>query len=181
MFIGIDPGMTGGIVALDDDGKIVELESFDDRNPLEVIKNTLDIISKVHDGIDTIMLEQVGAMPGQGVSSMFNFGRSYGAIVGLTYGLGYNLNLVTPQTWQKIIPDDGSFDGPKDRIRRAIVAEGLEKVVTLKRSMHQGVCDAYFIAKYAWSLRGVGEPVLPKGAVTPVEFKKVKRKTVMKI
>lgn len=179
-YIGIDPGLTGGIVALNKGGGIVELESFDGRNPLEVIKNVLDNTSR-HGDIDTIMLEQVSAMPGQGVASMFNFGRSYGAIVGLAYGLGYNLNLVTPQVWQRILADDGSFDGPKDRIRRAIVAEGLEKRVTLKRSMHQGVCDAYFIAKYAWGLRRSEESVLPKPSVTPVAFKKTKRKTAMKI
>lgn len=177
MFIGIDPGLTGGIVALDEDGEIFRIEAFDGRNPLKVIKDVIDCL----DPINTIMLEQVSAMPGQGVSSMFNFGRSYGAIVGLIYGLGYNLSLVTPQVWQRIIPDDGSFDGPKERIRRAIVAEGLDKRMTLKRSLHQGVCDAYFIAKYARGFRRSPESILPKAAVTPVEFKRVKRKTAMKI
>jgi len=175
-YIGIDPGITGGIVALNSNGDIAALASFDGHNPLLIAK---DFISKFEKTV--IFIEEVHAMPGQGVSSMFNFGRSYGAIIGLVYGLGYNLGLVAPQVWQRIIPDDGSFDGPKERIKRAIVAEGLEKTMTLKRSMHQGVCDAYFIAKHAWSLRSVGEPVLPKSAVTPVEFKKVKRKTVMKI
>lgn len=176
IYIGIDPGLTGGIVALYEDGSLAQLDSFDDKNPLEVIKNFLS-----RKKICSITLESVHAMPGQGVSSMFNFGRSYGAIIGLVYGLGYNLHLVSPQSWQKIIPEIDMFESPKESIKRAIMAEGLEKAMTLKRSMHQGVCDAYFIAKYSWLNKPSEDSVIPKSPVTPVSFKKTKRKTAMKI
>ena len=55
----------------------------------------------LHGDVKHAFIEQVGAMPGQGVSSMFNFGHSAGTVMGVISAIGIPYTLVTPQAWKK--------------------------------------------------------------------------------
>lgn len=162
-YIGIDPGLTGGMVSLDSTACIAGSVSFDGKNPLVVAKDFILNFDKT-----IIFIEDVHAMPGNGVVSMFNFGRGFGSLVGLIYGMGRTASLVSPQTWQKELPKVvDAYAPPKQRVLEAITALGLSDKLTVKRKPHQGLCDAYFIARYAYSK----SPAYSDSPVA-VEFKK---------
>jgi len=104
IFIGIDPGSSGGIAAIMESH--TEAHSFKRTNPywisgfIESLGDTLMALA---------MIEKVHAMPGQGVVSTFNFGVSFGMLEGFLIGSGVPYERVTPQAWQK---DYGLFKLP---------------------------------------------------------------------
>lgn len=95
MIVGIDPGLKGGIAMHDrvfpmpvQDGKICGITLAGYLRP----NNTR-----------IAYVEKVGAMPKQGVVSMFNFGFGCGTIEGVLLSLGYVVRYVTPQKWKKFV------------------------------------------------------------------------------
>ena len=100
--IGIDPGKKGGLCALDGRGEIISAIPMPD-----VLAQTVDWFDEHLDWGDPnhgnvhVFIEQVGAMPGQGVTSMFTFGKGYGELIGLVAGLQIPYTLVRPKEWQK--------------------------------------------------------------------------------
>ena len=106
--IGIDPGLNGAIAVLEDN-KVKEI--FDvpvmpegkknkrQLNSAQLVKLLKDIIS--NDQEVTVIVENVSAMPGQGVTSMFNFGQTFGAIKGVCAALGLPIFFVRPAKWKK--------------------------------------------------------------------------------
>lgn len=97
IYIGIDPGEKGGISAIDENGNVVCCEIMS-RDGL--IRNCKNIIN-ISNGSVIACVEKVNAMPGQGVTSMFSFGKSAGFIEGVLETLGIGYQLVTPQKWKK--------------------------------------------------------------------------------
>tara|TARA_B110000211_G_scaffold144600_1_gene165009 strand:- start:145 stop:480 length:336 start_codon:yes stop_codon:yes gene_type:complete len=93
--IGIDPGLSGAIAILEDN-KVIELfdmpvMSDGKKNKRQL--NSAHLVKLIRDNIKdsqdiTMVVEQVNAMPGQGVTSMFNFGQTFGAIKGICAALG---------------------------------------------------------------------------------------------
>tara|TARA_B100000575_G_C23117588_1_gene646267 strand:+ start:1677 stop:2168 length:492 start_codon:yes stop_codon:yes gene_type:complete len=108
--IGIDPGLSGAIAILKDN-KILGL--FDvpvmsegkknkrQINSAQLVKILKDFINDKNDGEVIVVVEQVNAMPGQGVTSMFNFGQTFGAIKGVCAALELPIFLVRPSKWKK--------------------------------------------------------------------------------
>tara|TARA_B100000965_G_C19225894_1_gene597937 strand:+ start:107 stop:601 length:495 start_codon:yes stop_codon:yes gene_type:complete len=106
--IGIDPGLNGAIALLEDN-KVKEI--FDvpvmpegkknkrQLNSAQLVKMLKDIISENEEII--VVVENVSAMPGQGVTSMFNFGQTFGAIKGICAALGLPIFFVRPAKWKK--------------------------------------------------------------------------------
>ena len=91
------------------------------------------------------VIEQVGARPGQGVSSMFNFGRSYGTAIGVCEALYLPLALVSPHVWKRFSKLVGK---PKDYSRT--VAQQLYPRAELHLKKHHGRADAIHVARWAW-------------------------------
>jgi len=106
--IGIDPGLNGAIAVLQDN-KVKEI--FDvpvmpegkknkrQLNSAQLVKLLKDIISDNEEVV--VIVENVSAMPGQGVTSMFNFGQTFGAIKGICAALGLPIFFVRPAKWKK--------------------------------------------------------------------------------
>ena len=61
----------------------------------------LNAMRALLDGVDEVWIEKVHAMPKQGVTSMFSFGKGYGIWLGLIAGMWIRVNEVAPQTWKK--------------------------------------------------------------------------------
>ena len=106
--IGIDPGLSGGIAILDDlkifDIYDMPIMSEGKKNKRQLNSAQLsNFISKNVENIDStaVIVEQVNAMPGQGVTSMFNFGQTFGAIKGITAALNLPIYFVRPSKWKK--------------------------------------------------------------------------------
>ncbi len=106
--IGIDPGLSGAIAVLED---IKVLSIFEMPVMSEGKKNKRQLNSallvniikqnmKKNEEI-VVVVEQVNAMPGQGVTSMFNFGQTFGAIKGVCAALGLPIFFVRPSKWKK--------------------------------------------------------------------------------
>jgi crossover junction endodeoxyribonuclease RuvC len=117
--LGIDPGATGA-VALLDGGTLVSVYDM----PLKKVKvngtmkkridsRALHEMLDQHD-VDHVFLEQVTAMPGQGVSSMFAFGRATGIAEGVAAAKSKDLIEVRPQIWKKHFGLTGSKDGSRE-------------------------------------------------------------------
>jgi len=108
--IGIDPGISGAVMALDKNGKIYN--GFDIPVIKDGKRNTIDIDKFRHNWIDFkgvfchVMLEKAQAMPGQGVVSVFNYGKAYGIILGLIAGFNTPYTLVHPRTWKAVMLRD---------------------------------------------------------------------------
>jgi len=147
--IGIDPGISGAI-AIFEDGK---LDCVVDMPTLKIasgktMKSHISAIALVDilDGWSPneahVVIETVGAMPGQGVSSMFNFGRSAGIIEGVVAAMHFPSTYVTPQQWTKAV---GRAAG-KDASRMRAMELFPTRAELFKRAKDDGRADAALIA-----------------------------------
>ncbi len=151
MIVGIDPGASGAIAFFDMengtleviDMPVMEIERGG-KTKREINPNLLAAIFEERPAPVSVYMEKVGAMPGQGVSSMFQFGRSVGMVEGVVAALALQLHYVTPQRWQKVVGVRGGKDGSR---LRAI--ELFPKYAPLfARKKDDGRADAALIAWY---------------------------------
>ncbi len=150
--IGIDPGLSGGIAILENNKvkEMFDMPVMSDGKKNKRQLNSALLVQLVRDNIkdieDTVMVvEQVNAMPGQGVTSMFNFGQSFGAIKGICAALGLPIFFVRPAKWKKHFE---LINSSKDASRTKVIemypyiAEKLSKKKDVNKS------DAILIARY---------------------------------
>ena len=164
MIIGIDPGITGAISFFDDDGKFLGVEDMPTMalnnkkqiNPV-ALNDLLQLVpfslffSEEMRASQVAYLEKVHAMPGQGVSSMFNFGMGYGVIQGVLAANEVPLHLVTPQKWKK---HQGLIGKDKDCART--LAQQLYPQASLSRKKDIGRADAMLIGDYGVQQKKIG-------------------------
>ena len=110
LIIGIDPGITGAICFFEN-GKIIdviEMPSMAEGKKNKRQVNSAQIVYEINKKIKNlkkenikIIIEQVSAMPGQGVTSMFNFGQSFGVLKGICSALELPMYFVRPAKWKK--------------------------------------------------------------------------------
>lgn len=96
-YIGIDPGKSGGIAVITTEGAAYAYK----MPPTD--RDLLDLLDDIGAGVSRAMLEQVHAMPGQGVTSTFTFGRGFGKLEMALCAARIPFELVTPQKWQKLL------------------------------------------------------------------------------
>jgi crossover junction endodeoxyribonuclease RuvC len=148
--IAFDPGQKGGIA--------IHYQGITIAYPMPLAGKTLDLPSiatliRSHSP-DLAVIEKVGSMPGQGVTSTFTFGCGYGQLQGLLAGMGVPFELVTPQAWKKLV----LAGTPKDKdaaiayCRRAFPDVPL--VMPRCRTPHDGIADSLCLLQYG--LRSFG-------------------------
>lgn len=98
-YIGFDPGKSGGIGIVRDGKGLAYKMPETERDLWDLIYD----IRHINDGEVEACIEKVHAMPGQGVTSMFNFGMGYGSLRMAVIASGIPFRDVTPQTWQKAL------------------------------------------------------------------------------
>lgn len=103
--IGIDPGLHGAISFLYDDGEyhVHDLPVIEDKSLKWIDGGALTSLILAHPGNRWAFVERVSAMPKQGVSSSFQFGVGFGAVLGALQGLQVPLQLVTSVKWKREI------------------------------------------------------------------------------
>ena len=106
--IGIDPGLSGAIAILENNKvlNIFETPVMSEGKKNKRQLNSALLVSLLKENIKTdeevaVVVEQVNAMPGQGVTSMFNFGQTFGAIKGICAALNLPIFFVRPSKWKK--------------------------------------------------------------------------------
>ncbi len=110
LIIGIDPGISGSICFLKD-GKIldvIEMPTMNEGKKNKKQVNGSQIFNEISKRINSeeknsvrVVIEQVSAMPGQGVTSMFNFGQSFGILKGICAAMQIPMYFVRPAKWKK--------------------------------------------------------------------------------
>tara|TARA_A100001011_G_C14042079_1_gene728230 strand:+ start:229 stop:723 length:495 start_codon:yes stop_codon:yes gene_type:complete len=110
LIIGIDPGITGSICFFED-GKIndlIEMPNMADGKKNKKQVNGAQVYNEISKRIKNfnknevkVVIEQVSAMPGQGVTSMFNFGQSFGVLKGVCSAMQLPMYFVRPAKWKK--------------------------------------------------------------------------------
>ena len=110
LIIGIDPGISGAICFFED-GKIIdviEMPTMTDGkknkkqvNGSQIYNEILKRIKHIDKKDIKVIIEQVSAMPGQGVTSMFNFGQSFGILKGICSAMQLPMYFVRPAKWKK--------------------------------------------------------------------------------
>ena len=108
--IGIDPGISGSICFFED-GKIIDViemptmtegkKNKKQVNGSQIYNEILKRINKLPKKNIRVIVEQVSAMPGQGVTSMFNFGQSYGILKGICSAMQLPIYFIRPAKWKK--------------------------------------------------------------------------------
>ena len=110
LIIGIDPGISGSICFFED-GKILDVINMPTMtdgkknkkqvNGSQIYNEISKRIKKAEDQNIRVVIEQVSAMPGQGVTSMFNFGQSFGILKGICSAMQLPMYFVRPAKWKK--------------------------------------------------------------------------------
>ena len=154
LIIGIDPGISGSICFLKD-GKIldvVEMPTMTDGKKNKRQVNGSQIYNEISKRINRaenldirVVIEQVSAMPGQGVTSMFNFGQSFGILKGLCSAMQLPMYFVRPAKWKKYF---NLINSEKDASRtRAIeIFPYFSSVLSKKKDSNKA--DAILIASF---------------------------------
>ena len=145
VFIGIDPGKNGGIAIIDAQDGLAQTAPYSDTGLIDA----LQMITEAYADVGIICcLEKVGAMPGQGVVSMFNFGQSYGYIKGVLESFRIPYQEITPQKWKR------EFGLSSDKAASAEVCRKLFPDINLlatprSKKPHDGMAEALLMAEYA--------------------------------
>ena len=105
---GIDPGLSGAIAVLENEVvlDIIDLPVMAEGKKNKRQLNSAELSQYMSKNVENILktsvvVEQVNAMPGQGVTSMFNFGQTFGAIKGISATLKLPIYFVRPSKWKK--------------------------------------------------------------------------------
>ena len=154
LIIGIDPGISGSLCFFKD-GKILDLVEMPNmpegkKNKRQV--NGAQIYNEISSRIKglnreeiKIVIEQVSAMPGQGVTSMFNFGQSFGVIKGICSALSLPIYFVRPTKWKKYF---NLIKTNKDASRTKVIEIYPEISSQISRKKDSNKADAILIARY---------------------------------
>ena len=155
--IGIDPGISGAICFLED-GKIIdviEMPSMAEgkKNKKQVNGNQLfneikSRLSGINEEEVRVVVEHVTAMPGQGVTSMFNFGQSFGVIKGICSAMKLPIHFVRPTKWKKYF---NLINTLKDASRSRAIEIFPKVSDKLKRKKDSIKADAILIASYYYN------------------------------
>ena len=163
LIIGIDPGISGSICFFQD-GKIidvVEMPIMTDgkKNKKQVngaqIFNEISARIKRLDNKDVkVVVEQVSAMPGQGVTSMFNFGQSFGILKGICSAMQLPIYFVRPAKWKKYF---NLINSEKDASRTRAIEIFPYFSSHLSRKKDSNKADAILIASFYYETYKIEE------------------------
>ena len=146
VIIGIDPGASGAVVALSN-GSPVEWMEMPTIKVGSATRVNAVVLSEWLDDLhpDHVYVENVHAMPGQGVASMFNFGHSCGVVMGVLGALEIPHTLVTPQAWKKAA---GLIGTDKDAARSRAIQLWPSWRDLDRKGKGQALADAALIARF---------------------------------
>ena len=154
LIIGIDPGITGSICFFQD-GKIIDVVEMPNmpegkKNKKQVngaqIYHEISLRIKDLKKEDVkVVIEQVSAMPGQGVTSMFNFGQSFGILKGICSAMQLPMYFVRPAKWKKYF---NLINSEKDASRTRAIEIFPYFSMNLSKKKDANKADAMLIASY---------------------------------
>jgi crossover junction endodeoxyribonuclease RuvC len=157
LIIGIDPGISGAICFFEDGQvkEIIDMPVMADgkKNKRQVNgPQTYNEISKRINKFPKkdiiVVIEQVSAMPGQGVTSMFNFGQSFGVLKGICSAMQLSMFFIRPAKWKKYF---GLIKTEKDASRTKVIEIFPYISSELSRKKDSNKADAVLIASFFYN------------------------------
>ena len=154
LIIGIDPGISGSICFLEDGiiKDVLEMPTMTEgkKNKKQVngsqIYNEISFRTKTYEKKNIkVVIEQVSAMPGQGVTSMFNFGQSFGILKGICSAMQLPIYFVRPAKWKKYF---NLINSEKDASRTRAIEIFPYFSSNLSKKKDSNKADAILIASY---------------------------------
>ena len=163
LIIGIDPGISGSICFFED-GKIldvIEMPTMTDGkknkkqvNGAQIYNEISTKISEIEKKNIRVIIEQVSAMPGQGVTSMFNFGQSFGILKGICSAMQLPMYFVRPAKWKKYF---SLINSEKDASRTKAIEMFPYFSSQLSKKKDSNKADAILIASFYHETYKFGE------------------------
>ena len=163
LIIGIDPGVSGSICFFED-GKILdvlEMPTMTDGKKNKKQVNGAQIYNEISikiRGIEKqnlrVIIEQVSAMPGQGVTSMFNFGQSFGILKGICSAMQLPMYFIRPAKWKKYF---GLIKSEKDASRTKAIEMFPYFSPQLSKKKDSNKADAILIASFYYETHKLEE------------------------
>ena len=154
LIIGIDPGLSGSICFLED-GKILDVIEMPTMaegkknkrqvNGSQIFNEISRRINKASNQDIRVVIEQVSAMPGQGVTSMFNFGQSFGTLKGICSAMQLPMYFIRPAKWKKYF---GLINSEKDASRTKAIEIFPYFSSKLSKKKDSNKADAILIANF---------------------------------
>ena len=154
LVIGIDPGISGSICFFQD-GEIkdvVEMPTMIEGKKNKKQVNGSQIFNEISEKIKNmdkknikVVIEHVTAMPGQGVTSMFNFGQSFGILKGICSAMQLSVYFVRPAKWKRYF---NLINSEKDASRTRAIEIFPYYSSYLSRKKDSNKADAILIASY---------------------------------
>jgi crossover junction endodeoxyribonuclease RuvC len=152
IIIGIDPGVSGAICILTN-GKITEIYEMptmiDGKKNKKQVNGAevTNIINKelVNEKDINVVIEHVTAMPGQGVTSMFNFGQSFGVLKGICAALKLPVHFIRPVKWKKYF---NLINTEKDASRTKVIEVFPYISSKISKKKDANKADAILIARF---------------------------------
>jgi len=154
LIIGIDPGISGSICFLED-GRILDVVEMPTMaegkknkrqvNGSQIYNEISKKINKIEKQNIRVVIEQVSAMPGQGVTSMFNFGQSFGILKGICSAMLLPMYFVRPAKWKKYF---GLINSEKDASRTRAIEMFPQFSSQLSKKKDSNKADAILIASF---------------------------------
>ena len=154
LIIGIDPGISGSICFFQD-GKIVDVlemptmtegkKNKKQVNGSQIFNEISEKIKRINKKDIKVVIEQVSAMPGQGVTSMFNFGQSFGILKGICSAMQLPMYFVRPAKWKKYF---NLINSEKDASRTRAIEIFPYFSGQLSRKKDSNKADAILIASF---------------------------------
>ncbi|MBD1156557.1 crossover junction endodeoxyribonuclease [Pelagibacterales bacterium SAG-MED20] len=163
LIIGIDPGITGSICFFQE-GKILDViempnmaEGKKNKKQVNGAQISYEITSRIK-GIKKedikVVIEQVSAMPGQGVTSMFNFGQSFGILKGICSAMQLPMYFIRPAKWKKYF---NLINSEKDASRTKAIEIFPYFSSELSRKKDSNKADAILIASFYYETYKIDE------------------------
>jgi crossover junction endodeoxyribonuclease RuvC len=163
LIIGIDPGISGSICFLQD-GKIIDViemptmtegkKNKKQVNGSQIFNEIFFRIKKLDKKDVKVIIEQVSAMPGQGVTSMFNFGQSFGILKGICSAMQLPMYFVRPAKWKKYF---NLINSEKDASRTRAIEIFPYFSGQLSRKKDSNKADAILIASFYYETYKIEE------------------------
>ena len=154
LIIGIDPGISGSICFFNE-GKIIDVVEMPTMiegkknkkqvNGSQIFNEISERIKKFDKRDIKVVIEQVSAMPGQGVTSMFNFGQSFGILKGICSAMQLPIYFVRPVKWKKYF---NLINSEKDASRTRAIEIFPYFSSQLSRKKDSNKADAILIASF---------------------------------